>query len=104
MDAKTHSILQKMDGKTVKFAEILLFCEEGNLMLHADLLCENEAVSLLFTNVSSLSLKAGIHRFEMTSFSFTDKQKDGYESDVRYYIEDDERDTLSFYCCDVTCL
>ena len=104
MNCQTQAILQKLDGKNIKFEKITLFCEDNELMLHADILCENEIFSLLFSHVTSLSLKAGTHHFELDGFSFCEKKKDGYEADVRYYIEDYEQDTLSFYCRDVEAL
>ncbi len=104
MNPQTQAILQKLDGKNVKFEKITLFRENNELLLHADVLCENETFSLLFSHVTTLSLKAGTYHFEMEGFSFYDKQKDGYEADVRYYIEDYEQDTVSFYCRDVEAL
>ena len=90
--------LQALDGKTLIFQEIDLRSGDGHLDLFCKCICEGKFFTVCFRNVSQLKMSAISYPIVISGFEMIDHLQNGWESRVRYLINDFEEDTISFFC------
>lgn len=59
---------------------------------------ENDTFSILFENVSSLSVQELSYPMYLEGFEIIDNSYRGWSDDVRYYVHDLEDDHIRFHC------
>lgn len=92
-------LFYELNGKTVTVQSFSIEHTDGLLDVKMECLAENgRSYYLTFDKVSILNLKNVSSPFQICGFEILDYAERGYQKDSRYFVNDYENGTLSFYC------
>lgn len=89
----------KLDGKSLTVRAFSVEYEDGMLSLRMECVTDGgDAYLAIFQNASLISMVKVSYPFQICGFEIIDKQEDGYQKENRYFVNDYENGTVSFYC------
>ena len=94
-----QSLVSQIDGKSIAVHHFTI--ETDGKALTVRMSCADEEQNsylILFRNVSKLKLSEISYPFTVCGFEILDYQVRGYQKDSRFFVNDYEDGTLSFYC------
>ena len=94
-----QSLVSQIDGKSIAVHDFTI--ETAGEALTVRMSCADEEQNsylILFRNVSKLKLSEISYPFTVCGFEILDYQARGYQKDSRFFVNDYEDGTLSFYC------
>ena len=94
-----QSLVSQIDGKSIGVHHFTI--ETDGEVLTVRISCADEEQNsylILFRNVSKLKLSEISYPFTVCGFEILDYQARGYQKDSRFFVNDYEDGTLSFYC------
>ena len=89
----------KIDGKSIVISDFQI--ENYDEKLHIKITCISEDQNtylIIFENVSMLKLSDISYPFQIGGFEILDYSSRGYQKDSRFFVNDYEDGTLSFFC------
>ncbi|MBQ3489460.1 MAG: hypothetical protein IJA86_02595 [Clostridia bacterium] len=93
------NLLSQIDGKSITVQDFLIEHEEETLTVKITCITENQnSYFIIFENVSKLKLSEISYPFQICGFEILDYSSHGYQKDNRFFVNDYEDGTLSFYC------
>lgn len=89
----------EIDGKTVTVNSLCIENTNDKLTVKMQFVTENDkSYSFTFQNVSKLNIEDICYPFEICGFEVLDFSSRGYQKECRFFVNDYEHGTLSFYC------
>jgi len=94
-------LLSKLDGKDVYVKSFTAECKENSLRLTMTCVTNDKSeFFLVFENASKLNMSEVNCPFQISGFEILDYKERGYMKENRYFVNDYEYGTISFYCED----
>lgn len=94
-----QSLISQIDGKSIAVHDFTIETEGEALNIRMSCVDEEQkSYLILFWNVSKLKLSEISYPFTVCGFEILDYQTRGYQKDSRFFVNDYEDGTLSFYC------
>ena len=100
MDQKTENL--PVQGKRVTVSQLTLEYENDECCIHICGECDGVRYDLEFTNASVVKINPDGNGFLIEGFEIIDNKPRGFEADKRYFVNDYEYSSVSFYCEDFT--
>ena len=95
----SNNLFSKIDGKSIVISDFQI--ENYDEKLHIKITCISEDQNtylIIFKNVSMLKLSDISYPFQIGGFEILDCSSRGYQKDSRFFVNDYEDGTLSFFC------
>ena len=94
-----NNLFSKIDGKSIIVCNFSIEHYDETLAVKMSCVSEDEnACFIVFENVSKLKLSEISYPFQICGFEILDYSDRGYQKDTRFYVNDYEDGTLSFFC------
>ena len=89
----------KVDGKSIIVYDFEITHNDDSLCIKMSCISEDQnAYFIVFENISKLKLSDISYPFQICGFEILDYNSRGYQSDSRFFVNDYEDETLSFFC------
>ena len=94
-----NDILSEINGSSVTVSEFSIEHSCGALAVKMQCAAENgKSYFIIFQNVSEINMRNVVYPFQIDGFEIHDYSSRGYQKECRFFAEDYEDGTLSFYC------
>lgn len=93
------NFFSKVDGKSIIVYDFEITHNDDSLCIKMSCISEDQnAYFIVFENISKLKLSDISYPFQICGFEILDYNSRGYQSDSRFFVNDYEDGTLSFFC------
>ncbi|MBQ7915984.1 MAG: hypothetical protein IJ315_04265 [Firmicutes bacterium] len=93
--------IEQLQGKSVEVDELMIKCQEGQLIMRLSLYVGRKRFHCTFRNVTGISLDELYYPMQIMGFEILDNKKLGWESAQRYTVRDYEDGKIRFWCEEV---
>ncbi|MBE6666194.1 MAG: hypothetical protein E7603_08275 [Ruminococcaceae bacterium] len=94
-----NDLFSKVDGKSIIVCDFQIEHHEEKLYIKMTCISEDQNFYfIIFENVSKVNLSEISYPFQVSGFEISDYSSRGYQSDSRFFVNDYEDGSLSFYC------
>ena len=94
-----NNLFPKVDGKSIIVYDFEIEHNDDSLCIKMTCISEDQnAYFIVFENVSKLKMLDISYPFQICGFEILDYSSRGYQKDIRFYVNDYEDGTISFYC------
>ena len=94
-----NNLISKVDGKSMIVCGFEIFSDNDSLCVKMSCVSEDQnTYFIVFENVSKLKLSDISYPFQIGGFEILDYSTRDYQNDTRFFVNDYEDGTLSFFC------
>ena len=94
-----NNLFSKADGKSIIIYDFEIVLNDDSLCVKMTCVSEDQnAYFIVFENVSKLKLSDICYPFQICGFEILDYSSRGYQKDTRFFVNDYEDETISFFC------
>lgn len=94
-----NNLFSKVDGKQINVIDFQIIHNDGKLRIKMTCVSEDQnSYLIIFENVSKLKLSEISYPFQICGFEILDYSMRGYQKDTRFFVNDYEDGSLSFFC------
>ena len=94
-----HNLFSKVDGKQITVYDFQIGHNDEKLFIKMTCVSEDQnAYYIIFENVSKVKLSEISYPFQICGFEILDYSSRGYQKDSRFFVNDFEDGSLSFFC------
>ena len=94
-----NNLFSDIDGKSIVICDFSIEHYDEKLSVKMSCISEDQnTYYIVFENVSKLELSEISYPFQISGFEILDYSSRGYQKDTRFFVNDYEDGTLSFFC------
>ena len=95
----SNNLFPEVDGKSIIICDFQIEHNEEKLYIKMSCISEDQnSYFIVFENISELKLSEISYPFQICGFEILDYSSRGYQKDSRFFVNDYEDGTLSFFC------
>ena len=95
----SNNLFSKVDGKSIIVGDFQIEKQDDKLRIKMTCISEDQnGYFIVFENVSKLKMSDISYPFQICGFEILDYSSRGYQKDTRFFVNDYENGTLSFFC------
>lgn len=94
-----ENLYSEINGKSILVDNLCFASENGYIEIQMQCVTEEQkSLFIIFENVSKFNLSDVSYPFQICGFEIKDFRSYGYQNESRYFVNDYEDNTISFYC------
>ena len=95
----SNHLFSKIDGKSIAVCDFQIEQDDEKLCIKMTCVSEDQnSYFIIFENVSKVNLSEISYPFQISGFEILDYISRGYQKDTRFFVNDYEDGSLSFFC------